>query len=248
VTEPERTPRAAVVLLASGSGTRVGKDMSKAFLPLAGRPMLSWSLARAAQIPTVTQIVVVIQERDQELALRVLTNEPCATMAVRTVTGGNTRHESEWRALRELAPDIHAGRFDVVVIHDAARPLAGSQLFEDVIAGAYAHGGALPARAVTDLIGEETSRPPPPGDLMAVQTPQAFRAAALLKAYELAGAAGFAGTDTASCVERFSDLEVHWVPGSAQNIKITFPDDLRLAELLLAKSVRDLPDQPGGQP
>ena len=246
MTEPGRKPRVAVVLLASGSGTRVGKDMSKAFLPLAGRPMLSWSLARAAQIPTVTQIVVVIAERDQELAERVLTNQPCAPMAVRTVTGGNTRHESEWRALRELAPDIHAGRFDVVVIHDAARPLAESQLFEDVIAGACAHGGALPARAVTDLIGEETS--PPPGDLMAVQTPQAFRAAALLKAYELAEAAGFTGTDTASCVERFSDLEVHWVPGSAQNIKITFPDDLRLAELLLAKSVRNLPDRPGGQP
>jgi 2-C-methyl-D-erythritol 4-phosphate cytidylyltransferase len=233
--------RVAVVVLAAGRGSRLGGDTSKAFLPLAGRPMLSWSLAHAAAVPTVQQVVVVIAQRDQDLAQRLLASEECDVPG-RTVVGGKTRHESEWRALKKLAPDIHAGRLDIVVIHDAARPLAGSQLFEDVISGARQHGGALPARPTTALIGAENTDSLPAGDVMAVQTPQAFRAAPLLEAYELADVAGFIGTDTASCVERFSNLEVHCLPGGAQNIKVTFPDDLRLAEQLLAHPVRDLRD------
>jgi 2-C-methyl-D-erythritol 4-phosphate cytidylyltransferase len=233
--------RVAVVVLAAGRGSRVGKDVSKAFLPLAGRPMLSWSMAQAAQVPSVTQLLVVIAERDQDLAKRLLASERCGVPA-RTVVGGTTRHESEWRALEELAPDIHAGRLDIVVIHDAARPIAGSQLFEDVISGAHRHGGAIPAHPMTALIGTETSHPLPASDVMAVQTPQAFRAAALLEAYELADVAGFTGTDTASCVERFSDLEVHCMVGRAQNIKVTFPDDFRVAERLLAQPMQDALD------
>jgi 2-C-methyl-D-erythritol 4-phosphate cytidylyltransferase len=247
--------RVAVVLLAAGRGSRlskrggrvskrgsrVGQDVSKAFLPLAGRPMLSWSLAQATQVASVTQVLVIVAEHDQELAQRLLAQEQHVVPA-RTVVGGRTRHESEWRALEELAPDIHAGRLDIVVIHDAARPMAGSQLFEDVISGADRHGGALPGRPATALIRTETSQPVPASDVMAVQTPQAFRAGALLKAYELADVAGFTGTDTASTVERFSDLEVHCLVGPAQNIKITFPDDLRLAEQLLAWPVQEARD------
>jgi len=222
--------RVAVVLLAAGSGSRLGQDVNKVFAPLAGRPVLSWSLGQAAQVPTVSQIVITIAERDRELTEQLLAGERLP-VDVHTVVGGKTRHDSEWRALRELASDITAGRLDIVVVHDAARPLAGAQLFEETITCAHRHGGAVPARPATSLIGLQKSIV----DVVAVQTPQAFRAAALLKAYELADLTGFTGTDTASCVERFSDLEVRCLPGSAPNIKITFPDDVRLAERLLSR-------------
>jgi 2-C-methyl-D-erythritol 4-phosphate cytidylyltransferase len=229
----DERPRVAVVLLAAGSGSRAGQTVNKVFARLSGRPMLSWSLRHAAQVPTVSQIVVAIAECDRELTLRLLADERLEVDA-RTVVGGKTRHDSEWRALQHLTPDIRAGRFDIVVVHDAARPLAEARLFEEVIAFAHRHGGAIPARPVTALIGLDKSA----GDVVAVQTPQAFRAAALLRAYELAEHADFTGTDTASCVERFSDLQVHCLPGSAPNIKITFPDDLRFAEQLRAWSTR----------
>jgi 2-C-methyl-D-erythritol 4-phosphate cytidylyltransferase len=218
-------PRVAVVLLAAGSGSRVAQGVNKVFLPVAGRPMVSWSLVEAAQVQGVAQVVIVIAERDRELAEHVLAAERVNCDA-RTVVGGKTRHESEWRALQELAPDLTGGRLDVVVVHDTARPLTESLLFEQVIACAHRHGGAVPIRPATALIGLDKS----PCDVVAAQTPQAFRAAELLRSYELAQEAGFIGTDTASCVERFSDLEIHCLPGSASNIKITFPDDLRLAE------------------
>jgi 2-C-methyl-D-erythritol 4-phosphate cytidylyltransferase len=225
-------PRVAVVLLAAGSGSRVGQGVNKVFLLVAGRPMVSWSLVEAAQVQGVAQVVIAIAERDRELAEHVLAAERLNCDA-RTVVGGKTRHESEWRALQELAPDIAGGRLDVVVVHDTARPLTESLLFEQVIECAHRHGGAVPIRPAMALIGRDKSA----RDVVAAQTPQAFRAAGLLRSYELAQKAGFVGTDTASCVERFSDLEIHCLLGSASNIKLTFPDDLRLAERLLTARV-----------
>ena len=126
-----------------------------------------------------------------------------------------------------------------MVIHDAARPLASADLFADVIEAAATYGGALPVTEQPGLIPRNHA-----GDLVtertvAVQTPQAFRAGPLLEAYTAADAAGFVGTDTASCVERYTDLPVHCVPGDARNIKVTFPEDLSLAERLLATPTYD---------
>jgi 2-C-methyl-D-erythritol 4-phosphate cytidylyltransferase len=100
-------------------------------------------------------------------------------------------------------------------------------------------GGAIPAEVhghLTSLAGE----PRPRDRVVAVQTPQAFAARPLLEAYRRADRDGFIGTDTASCIERYADIAVHWVPGDARNIKITFPDDLFIAERLLAKARWDL--------
>ena len=100
-------------------------------------------------------------------------------------------------------------------------------------------GGAIPAEVhghLTSLDGGAGT-----GDrVVAVQTPQAFAAGPLLEAYRRADLDGFVGTDTASCIERYADITVHWVPGDARNIKITFPDDLFIAERLLAKARWDL--------
>ena len=163
---------------------------------------------------------------------------------MQVVVGGDSRHGSEWEALQALAGPIERGEVDVVVIHDAARPLASTRLFEDVVGGgrrarrraAGAHPGR-PDHAGAGGRGDDVRRGRRDRrHVVAVQTPQAFAAAPLLTATARAERDGFVGTDTASCIERYTDLAMHCVPSDARNIKITFPEDLFLAERLLAKA------------
>ncbi len=146
------------------------------------------------------------------------------------MAGGETRHASEWSALRALAPEIASGAIDVVAIHDGARPLAGGDLFASTIAAAREHGGALPVVRRTHLVDAAGARAA--GELVGVQTPQAFRAAELLEAHRRADAEGFEGTDTASCLERYADVRIAAVPSTSLNLKITFPEDVALANAL----------------
>lgn len=236
MSDPTPTPsRTAVVLLAAGQGRRVGHDTNKVLLPLAGRPVLTWAVGRAASVPGVGPVVLVIRDADQDAVQAVLADDP-AGRDVTVVTGGSSRHASEWRALCALRPAIERGEIDVVVIHDAARPLASADLFHHVIESAARHGGALPVVDQPALVRVRAGDGPVTDRTVAVQTPQAFRAGALLAAYGAADRDGFVGTDTASCVERYTDLPVQCVAGDARNIKITFPEDLALAERLLAAS------------
>lgn len=226
-------------MLAAGEGRRVGHDTNKVLLPLSGRRVFTWATRWAASLPSIVQIVLVVRDGDRD-TIRTTLRRELGEHDVVLVTGGSSRHESEWKALQALAPEIEGGALDVVVIHDAARPLASASLFGAVIETAHAVGGALPVRdqpALSQLLAEGA----PPGErTVAVQTPQAFQAAPLLRAYRQANVEGFVGTDTASCVEMFTDLTVQCVAGDARNIKITFPEDLFLAERLLAKADWDL--------
>lgn len=236
-------PRAALVMLAAGDGRRTGHHTNKVLLPLAGRRVFTWSLSWARLLPTIAHTVLVVRDEDHDIVLETLDRE-VGPPAVEVVTGGETRHASEWQALQALGPAITAGEIDVVVIHDAARPLAGTGLFGAVIAAATEHGGALPVRDQSHLAAVSDADLTPRHRVVAVQTPQAFLARPLLEAYRRADEDGFVGTDTASCIERYTDLPVRCVPGDGGNIKITFPEDLFLAERLLAKANWDLSGEP----
>jgi 2-C-methyl-D-erythritol 4-phosphate cytidylyltransferase len=241
VTHPEPAaaepmPRTAVVLLAAGEGRRVGAATNKVLLPLLGAPVFTWSLRRALELPGVSHVVLVVRpeeraEVDAGLDL-VAEHHPGAHLWI--VHGGTTRHGSEWNALAAVAGSVDAGEVDVVAIHDTARPLADVDLFEAVVRAAHEHGGALPVRAQRSLVPREGGRALD-GALVGVQTPQAFDARTLLDAYRKADRDGFTGTDTASCVERYTDVAIHCVPSPATNIKITFPEDVALAERLLRR-------------
>lgn len=232
-TRPPAHDGVALIVLAAGQGTRVGHETNKVFLPLAGRRVLTWSLDSTRQMDGLGETIVVLQDRDRGHADTVLHRESPGR-AVTLVEGGATRHGSELAALRALEPKIRSGQIDVVVIHDAARPLAARTLFAEVIAAARQIGGALPVLEPDGLVFADGS--PVLTRLVTVQTPQAFRAGPLLDAYELAARAGFVGSDTAACVERFTRLRVTGVAGAENNIKITFPEDLFLAERLLARA------------
>jgi 2-C-methyl-D-erythritol 4-phosphate cytidylyltransferase len=232
--------RHAGVVLAAGEGSRVGASSNKVYLPLAGRRVLTWSLETLRQVPGVERLLLVVRPADRELAAEVLGRE-LPGVAVELVAGGATRHQSEYRALHHLAGEIRAGRLEMVLVHDAARPLASAALAERVLAAARRSGAAVPGVAVDGLHGVDDAgrlAGPVTDPLVAVQTPQAFRAGPLLAAHEAAARDGFAGTDTAACVERYAQLGVRLVPGDPGNLKLTFPEDLLVAERLLAAAGR----------
>jgi 2-C-methyl-D-erythritol 4-phosphate cytidylyltransferase len=229
----------AGIVLAAGSGTRIGHSHSKVYLPLAGRPMLAWSLELLLRARGVGRLLLVARAEDLELAAGVLERE-LPGVPVELVTGGRSRHESEYRGLAHLAGDIRAGLVTAVLIHDAARPLASVAMTEQVLDAALRCGAAVPGVPAENVLGVDPSgRLSPAGSerLVTIQTPQAFQARPLLEAHEAAAREGFTGTDTAACVERYTETEVVVVPGDPGNLKITFPDDLLVAERLLTRGL-----------
>ncbi len=230
------------MVLAAGMGTRVGADVNKAYLSLAGRPMVTWSVTTVASLPEIARTVVVYRRGEREQVERLVRDE-IGSAPVEFVPGGDTRHGSERNVLEYLAADIEAGHLDVVLIHDAARPLAGPEMMRTALRLAREYGGALPALPTTDVIRVGTAAEPlrPDASLVRVQTPQAFRALPLLQAFRAADRDGFEGTDTSSCVERYADLTVRTFPGRLDNLKVTYPHDIALAERLLAERLRSSP-------
>ncbi|MFV1363606.1 IspD/TarI family cytidylyltransferase [Mycolicibacterium elephantis] len=232
------TPYAVGVVLAAGLGSRVGADGNKAYLQVADRAMVSWSLDTLTQLADVARVVLVYRPGERGLAEDTVTRElPTAT--VEFVEGGDSRHASEFNVLRYLAADIESGAIDVVLIHDAARPVAGADMFVTAVSVAREYGGAIPALPLPDVVnaGDRIEAPRHTATLVRVQTPQAFRAAPLLQAYRTAEHQRFEGTDTSSCVEAFTDVEVRTFPGEQRNIKVTYARDIAVAEHLLADRI-----------
>jgi 2-C-methyl-D-erythritol 4-phosphate cytidylyltransferase len=221
--------KVAVVVLAAGSGSRFGHATNKVWLPLSGRRIISRSLTNAVKSFPRCRSILVINPLDVQLANQVIGRE-APDIKAELVDGGETRHESEYNALMHLAPSIEAGDVNVVVIHDGARPLATSGLFYEIASTAYQHGGALPAITVDPLEIDI----PGSARIMRVQTPQAFRAKELLDAYRQAKSDSFVGTDTSACMERYyPNIENVAVAGEVHNVKITYPQDLVIAEHVL---------------
>lgn len=216
------------ILVAAGSGERLGTDRPKAFVPLGGRALLAESLERLDASDWIDALVVVVPADWQEPAI-LLAEELVASKVAAVVPGGATRAESVAAGLAE----VPAGAL-VVVVHDAARPLVPEAVLERVL-GALAEGvdGAVPALPLADTVKrvaagrvvETLDR----GALVAVQTPQAFLAERLRAAYagDLAGA-----TDCASLVERLGG-SVAVVEGDPLLLKVTTRADLARVESLL---------------
>jgi 2-C-methyl-D-erythritol 4-phosphate cytidylyltransferase len=217
---------AVALVVAAGRGERLGTPVPKAFASLAGRPMVEWSLAALQAVTAVTEIVV---------ALPPGIAAPAGTTGV---PGGSERSHSVRAALAAAAPD------DVVIVHDAARPLVTPELVSaclDALAGADA---AIAATPVTDTIKEcedgRVARTLDRARLWAVQTPQVFRREALERALAQDDAVVGAATDDASLIEAMGGT-VRIVHAPPENLKVTTALDLRVAEMLLAERGVDSP-------
>ncbi|MCS6712258.1 2-C-methyl-D-erythritol 4-phosphate cytidylyltransferase [Brachybacterium sp. EF45031] len=253
-TGPSESARAAGVVLAGGSGTRVGAGINKAFLQLSGRSIASWGLNTMASVKGIGPLVFVVRPEDREHADFLADRE--TEHPVEIVAGGATRQESELMALRHLADRIDTGVIDTVLIHDAARPLVSHGLVAAVLHAATEHGGAVPAIPAQDVVGRAPGQDGADGLLVSlpiddalvrVQTPQGFHAASILDAYEAAARDGFVGTDTASCAEQYTGLEVVWVMGEETNFKITYAQDLLLAQDVVTALGLRTPERSGGR-
>jgi 2-C-methyl-D-erythritol 4-phosphate cytidylyltransferase len=211
------------VIAAAGSGQRLGAGGPKAFVQVAGRPLLDWSLEAFRSAASVAEIVVAAPPGGQDAI---------AERGVVAVAGGDHRSESVAKALELCGGEI-------VVVHDAARPLVTPGLIDAVVGGLAAAeeaAGVIAATPVTDTIKQVTDRAQVErtldrAGLWAVQTPQAFRADALREALSDPDSLPDA-TDDAMLVERQGGrILIHST--SAENIKVTTSFDLRVAELLL---------------
>src|SRR5215472_3098383 len=211
--------RVAALVLAAGRGERVGATLPKALLALAGRPLLVHAiegLVACAELEAIIPVVPAAQLGECAALLR-----------------GRERQDSTRVGLAALPPGV-----ELVAVHDAARPLVRAREVAAVVAAARRHGAALLAvplrdtlkRVVDDRIAETLPR----ASCWAAQTPQVFRVEWLREALAKADADGFGATDDAQLVERLG-IPVHVVPGDPGNLKITWPEDLEIAELLLAR-------------
>jgi 2-C-methyl-D-erythritol 4-phosphate cytidylyltransferase len=221
------------VVVAAGSGTRLGLDHPKAFVKLAGQPLLAHSVELFEDHPAVDRMVLVVPADWQE-PTTLLADDLVAGKVVAAVAGGATRADSVAAGLAELPPVA-----EQVLVHDAARPLADAALIDRVLAGLGDADGCIPVLPVTDTVKQvESGQVVETLDrsrLVAVQTPQLFRTAALRQAYEHAGGDVSAATDCSSLVEA-AGLRVVTVPGDPRNLKITDQSDLARAEGMLASA------------
>ena len=228
-------PCATAVIVAAGSGTRIG-DPAKVMLPLAGRPLIAHALDAADAASTVADIVVVAGTHTLG-PIESLVERGGWRKVRRVVLGGVRRQDSVEAGL--LATDPTA---DVVAVHDGARPLVTPALFDACVAAARLHGAAIAAIPVADtlkrvrdgLIAETIAR----DALWAAQTPQAARRDLLVAAFAAAHRLGLQVTDEAGLLEA-AGIAVAVVPGLPANFKITHGDDLRLAEVLRGQSWTD---------
>jgi 2-C-methyl-D-erythritol 4-phosphate cytidylyltransferase len=224
------------ILPAAGLGTRMAhKAAAKQFLTLGGMPIVIRSAQAFLALPEVAAVTLAV--RAPEVArMRELIAEhlPNAGARLHVVEGGETRQESVSRALASLSA---ADDNDIVLVHDAVRPLIEADCILQVIAAAERHGAAILGTPALDTIkvvertadGALITSTIPRERVVLAQTPQGFRAGLLRRAFAEAEADGFVGTDEASLAER-AGIPVVVVPGSSRNFKITQPGDLELAE------------------
>lgn len=224
-----------VVVPAAGGGTRAGLALPKQYAPIAGKPMLRWTLERLLAHPQLSGAMVVLAASDARWpGWREIAGKP-----VRTAIGGVDRAASVRAGLDALAS--HVGPDDWVLVHDAARPCVGGEEIDALLAAGHAHPvGALLALPVADTLKQADERGESTGCLprdraWRALTPQMFRYGELIAALDRARAESAVITDEASAFERLGRHPL-LVPGSARNLKVTTAGDLALAEWHLTRA------------
>jgi 2-C-methyl-D-erythritol 4-phosphate cytidylyltransferase len=227
------------ILPAAGLGTRMAGPQPKQFLSLGGIPILIHSLRAFASVPRITHIVVAVRKTEMERVQAQVAEHGFAGRA-QVVEGGDTRQESVAHALAAVEKSYNAAPDDIILVHDAVRPLIDAATISRTIDAVGEHGAAIVGMPAVDTIkqvertahGALVTATIPRESIVYAQTPQGFRFGLIQSAFAEATADGFLGTDEASVVER-AGHPVAVVPGSAVNLKITQPGDLELAEFYL---------------
>lgn len=222
-----------VVIVAAGTGKRMQNDVPKPYLTVCGKPVLLHTLERFWPVNEIERIIVVVSREYKARCAKILRDHnPSNYVPVSIVIGGSERQDSVRNGLNALDSNC-----EIVVIHDAARPLITTEAIENGIRVAAQNGGAIVAEPASDTIkrintDSTISETVPREDLWLAQTPQTFQVTLIKAAHAWASEHGIRGTDDSSLVEKMG-RPVSVIRSQALNLKITTPSDLRIAECLL---------------
>lgn len=225
------------IIVAAGAGRRIGGAIPKTYLPIAGRALILRTLDRMLSARSVTDLVLVVSAEDIDYCRQLIASDVALnSRAIMLQTGGATRQESVRRGLETVSADA-----ELVLIHDGARPFISAPLIDRCIEAARVHGAAvvgLPARDTIKRVGADglVQSTPERAGLWEIQTPQIFHRELIVAAHQWAARQGLEATDDAMVVERMGK-PVFVVEGERTNFKITVPEDLLLAEALIAAGV-----------
>lgn len=221
---------ASAVVLAAGKGKRMGEDINKVYLRLAGKFVIQYSIETFAQCGQVSEIVLVVNKTDSAHYEKAISDSKCSEQRVKVVEGGSRRQDSSLAGVR-------AATNEFVLIHDAARPNFSPGLVEELVSATEEYGSALPGISPVDTIrwNEDgwAGRTEDRDLLIKVQTPQCFNREELAEVLREALAKGKYFTDDAGAMIALRETHPKIVPGERGNLKLTTPDDISLIEHFL---------------
>jgi 2-C-methyl-D-erythritol 4-phosphate cytidylyltransferase len=226
------------LITAGGKGQRMQSPTAKQFLLLAGTPILARTIAVFEVCPVVDEIFVIVPQDEMAKVQTDIVEKYQYKKVLKVVRGGRMRQQSVWNGLRAIKSDC-----SWVVVHDGVRPLIRPQLIEAGLREARQTGAAIVAVPARDTVKRLTPggkmQTLPREEIWLAQTPQIFEFSLLFRAHQKANQEKFTGTDDASLVERLGQA-ISLIPGDYGNLKITTPEDLTIAETLIAKGKKGL--------
>lgn len=221
----------SAIIVAAGSSTRMGSDKSKQLILLAGEPVIAHTLRAFQSSELIGEIIVVCRDEDENAILKIAQSNNISKLA-QFVEGGSSRAESVKNGIAAVS-----AKTKYLAIHDGARPLISVKEINDVVTTAFTTGAATLGTPVTDTIKvvDENNiilSTPARSSLRAVQTPQVFDREMYEFALDKAGNELTSFTDDCSLIESLG-VQIELVPGSTENIKLTTPEDIQIAESIL---------------
>jgi len=229
--------RIVCIVAAAGRGVRFGREMPKSFYPVEGRPLLAWSLRALQAWGAISRYAVMVPSGWEAEAEREIASE-IPGVAHEVLVGGETRQESVAIGLRSVGPA------DIVIVHDACRPIVSVPLVARVVDAAREHGAAVPVLQVTETLArlrdDVIESIVPRERVVGIQTPQAFRFDVLREAFTAAGEKIRTATDESSLVLA-AGFTVKVVEGEVWNIKVTVKEDLEMMSSFLSGKRLELP-------
>lgn len=218
--------RVAAVIPVAGSGKRFASKVPKQFQRIAGQPVIAITIQNLLSTRQIGQLVFAVSKENRTVLEDILSTFKSTSVTLNTVEGGPTRQDSVYNGLNVLKSDS-----DVVLVHDAVRPLVSERLIRESIKIASKHGACIPVIPVKDTIKRvadgQVLETVPRENLWQVQTPQAFRYEILLEIHNNARKHCYNGSDESSLAE-YCGITVQVIPGEESNLKITTPEDLKL--------------------
>lgn len=223
--------KTTAIILAAGSGKRMGASLLKQFMEIDGKPILQHTLEKFQASDVIHEIILVVPQSDVKRLSMLAKSQWKIQKIVRVIPGGHERYDSVWAGLSVVDPDVQ-----IILIHDGVRPFVSLVAIKKVVIAAVKFGaavvGVVPKETIKKCDATFVLETLERQSLVIVQTPQAFRREIVKTAYERAFADGFTSTDDAALVERMNH-RVYIVDGEYSNIKITCPEDLAFAETIL---------------